>query len=56
MWARLGRIVTEVLRGLSDEGAYARYLAHRGVEHSAREWRHYCDHHLYTRYKRGKCC
>ena len=56
MWARLGRIVTEVLRGLSDEDAYARYLAHRGVEHSAREWRHYCDHHLYARYKRGKCC
>jgi len=22
----------------------------------AREWRHYCDHHLYARYKRGKCC
>jgi hypothetical protein len=56
MLVRLRRIVAGILRGLSDEDAYARYLAHRGVPHSAEEWRHYCDHHLYARYQRGKCC
>jgi len=56
MWARLRVIVTEILRGLSGEDAYARYLAHRGIAHSASEWRHYCDHHLHARYQRGKCC
>jgi uncharacterized short protein YbdD (DUF466 family) len=54
--AKLRRILLEILRGLSDEDAYARHLARRGVEHSPAEWRHFCDQHLYARYKRGRCC
>jgi hypothetical protein len=54
--AKLRRALADLLRGLSDEDAYARYLAQRGLAHSPAEWRHYCDHHLYQRYKRGKCC
>ena len=43
-------------RGISDEEAYARHLARRGVTHSPAEWRRFCDHHLHARYGRGRCC
>jgi hypothetical protein len=56
MLVKLRRTLADIVRGLSDEDAYARYLARRGVAHSPAEWRHFCDHHLYQRYKRGKCC
>ena len=54
--ARLRRIVAGILRGLSDEEAYARHLAHRGAAPSAEEWRRFCEHRLRSRYERGRCC
>jgi hypothetical protein len=56
MLARLRRVVAGVLRGLSDEDAYARHLAQRGVAHSAVEWRRFCEHRLRAKYERGRCC
>jgi hypothetical protein len=54
--ARLRRIVGGVLRGLADEDAYARHLAHHGVAHSPGEWRRFCEHRLRAKYERGRCC
>jgi len=55
-FAHLRRIVADVLRGLSDEEAYARHLAHRGAAHSAEEWRRFCEHRLRAKYEGGRCC
>jgi hypothetical protein len=46
----------ELLRELSDENAYARYLRATGRTHSAAEWRTFSDHRHRTKYQNAKCC
>jgi hypothetical protein len=51
-----GRILLGLLRELSDESAYERYLAAHGSVHSAEEWRHFHETRLHAKYQRAKCC
>lgn len=50
------RIVMGLLRELSDESAYERYLTVHGAAHSPEQWRRFCEHRLKARYARAKCC
>jgi hypothetical protein len=52
----LARLVWELLRELSDERAYERYLAHHGQPHSASAWRAFSEQRLRAKYQRAKCC
>jgi hypothetical protein len=45
-----------LLRELSDENAYQRYLAAEQREHSAEEWRKFSEARLHAKYFRPKCC
>ena len=45
-----------LLRQISDENAYQRYLQTRGRPHSGEEWRRFCDQHFARKYARSKCC
>ena len=51
-----GRAVVGILRELSDQNAYQRYLAAHGRRHSREEWKKFTDEHLVAKYKRPKCC
>lgn len=53
---RFGSFVLALLRELSDENAYHRYLAVERREHSPEEWRKFCDGRLRAKYFRPKCC
>lgn len=53
---RVGNLLLELLRELSDENAYRRHLAAQGRAHSAEEWRHFSEHRLQAKYARAKCC
>lgn len=46
----------ELLRELSDENAYRRYLVRCGRSHSREEWRRFSDLRLQAKYVRPKCC
>ena len=52
----LGRLLAGLLRELSDESAYQRYLERRGRPHSAAEWRRFSEARLRARYSQPKCC
>lgn len=45
-----------LLRELSDENAYARYLHEHGTQHSGSEWRRFCDQRFAAKYRKAKCC
>ena len=51
-----GRLMLALLRELSDENAYQRYLAAERREHSAEEWRKFSEARLREKYFRPKCC
>lgn len=51
-----GSLMLALLRELSDENAYQRYLAAERREHSAEEWRKFCETRLREKYFRPKCC
>jgi hypothetical protein len=53
---RFGSFVLALLRELSDENAYQRYLEVERLEHSPEEWRKFCDCRLRAKYFRPKCC
>ncbi len=53
---QFARGVRDLLREISDQNAYARYLATRGVEHSGEEWRRFSDQRFRTKYQKPKCC
>jgi hypothetical protein len=53
---RAGNLLVELLRELSDQNAYQRYLAARGVPDSPQEWRHFSKHRLAARFGQAKCC
>jgi hypothetical protein len=48
--------IVDLLREISDQNAYARYLAARGVAHSGEEWRRFSDDRFRTKYRKAKCC
>jgi hypothetical protein len=45
-----------LLRELSDENAYQRFLAKRGTQPSKEEWRLFIDGRHAARFRRAKCC
>ena len=51
-----GSLMLALLRELSDENAYQRYLATERREHSAEEWRKFFETRLREKYFRPKCC
>jgi hypothetical protein len=53
---RLLRILFGILEEISDQNAYRRYLAERGLAHSGETWRRFCDCRLQRKYQRAKCC
>jgi hypothetical protein len=53
---RFGCFVLALLRELSDENAYQRYLAVERRKPSAEEWRKFSDGRLRGKYFRPKCC
>ena len=50
------RLVSGLLRNLSDEAAYQRYLMSSGRTHSRAEWRLVWEDRLRRKYRRAKCC
>lgn len=50
------RIVMGILHELSDETAYRRHLAARGVAASGAEWRRFSEERLKQKYQRARCC
>ncbi len=50
------RIITGILRELSDESAYARHLQWHGTQHSPAEWRKFSEERMKAKYARAKCC
>ena len=48
--------ITTLLREISDQNAYARYLAARGLEHSGEQWRRFSDERFRAKYRKAKCC
>lgn len=53
---RAASLFMELLRELSDEGPYSRYLAARGVSASPEEWRRFSSERQNAHFKRPKCC
>jgi len=53
---RVFRIVLGILREIGDQNAYARHLAHCGVEHSAAEWKRFTEHRFKMKYSQSRCC
>ncbi len=51
---RAGKLILALLRELSDENAYKRYLAGRPA--SREEWRKFSDGRHRSKYARAKCC
>jgi hypothetical protein len=52
----LWQFVLALVREISDESAYARYLSERGVPRSGAEWRRFSDARMRSKYSRAKCC
>lgn len=50
------QIIVGILKQLSDESAYERYLATHGLTHSPEEYRRFSDHYLKAKYTKAKCC
>jgi hypothetical protein len=48
--------VYTLARELSDENAYARYLATSGRAHSAAAWQEFSDQRHRRKYQNAKCC
>ena len=49
-------LLQELLRELSDENAYARYLQRNRRTHSGQEWRAFIDRRHGRKFKNAKCC
>jgi hypothetical protein len=54
--SRVGQLILELLRELSDENAYQRHLECHGRMHSPEEWRRFSDERMREKYARAKCC
>ena len=49
-------ILRGIVREITDQSAYERYLSSHGCAHSAESWRAFCDHHWEHKSRRGRCC
>lgn len=52
----LFRFLRTLAHELSDENAYARYLASTGHTHSQSEWRRFSEDRQKKKYRNAKCC
>jgi hypothetical protein len=50
------RYVRELIRELSDQGAYQRYLQRSGQAPSPAAWKQFADHRYRRKYSNAKCC
>ena len=50
------QVILGILRELSDQNAYKRYLAAHGRCHSGQEWRRFSEERFRVKYARPKCC
>ena len=50
------RYVADLLNELSDQSAYRRFLAGRGVAPSREQWRLFTEQRHGARFRRAKCC
>jgi hypothetical protein len=55
-WRQLLLTLRGVLLELTDQNAYRRHLEHRGVSHSAEEWRRFSDERWNAAARRTRCC
>ncbi len=53
---RAAALLVALLRELSDENAYQRYLAARRLAPSPEAWRRFSNARLAARFERPKCC
>jgi hypothetical protein len=53
---RLANLVMAILRELSDETAYYKYLQVHHLAHSGKAWRKFSEERMRQRYSRAKCC
>jgi hypothetical protein len=53
---RMGRLLRDLAKELSDERAYERHLRAHGAQHSAEQWRKFHECRLSAKYSRAKCC
>ena len=54
--ASVGRTLWGIIRELSDESAYERYLVSHDCKASPEAWRRFTDERLRARFARPKCC
>lgn len=52
----IARLILAILRELSDESAYHRYLAAHNVAPSSQEWRNFSEERHRSKYSQAKCC
>ena len=50
------RIIVGLMKELSDQNPYQRYLSAHDRTHSSKEWRRFSDDRLRRKYSRAKCC
>ncbi|HLH02532.1 MAG TPA: hypothetical protein VKX25_07170 [Bryobacteraceae bacterium] len=48
--------VRDLIRELSDQSAYARYLHASGQRHSSTAWKQFADRRYRRKYSNAKCC
>ena len=53
---RLWRVLTGIVREISDQAPYQRYLRTHACQHSPEEWRKFCDDRSRQKFQRPKCC
>jgi hypothetical protein len=53
---RLLCYLRQLLRELSDESAYERYLRLKNCPHSAAEWKAFTERRYPRKYSNAKCC
>lgn len=56
MLARIWNTFRGLLKELSDESAYARFLRASGQKHSPEVWRAFSDRRYRRKYQNAKCC
>lgn len=49
-------LLLAILREISDEAPYQRFLRDNNLRHSAQQWRRFTDCRLKAKYARARCC
>ena len=53
---RLWQVVVGIVREISDQSSYERYLQAHARVHSPAEWRRFSDEKARLKFQRPKCC